>query len=300
MMQKSKSDAKDSAPAKKGRRSGLGKGLDALFPDIGITHETPRGQLFECDIDEIRPNPYQPRHNFSEAEMGELAESVKSQGILQPLLVRKANDGYELIAGERRLRAARMAGLFKVPVIVKDIKNTELLEVSIIENIQRENLNPMEEAEAYLRLSGEFNLTQEEIAKRVGKSRSAVANFLRLNQLADDIKVTIRNGAISMGHARALLGADTVPLQKKAWQLVISQGLSVRDTEKLISRLNSQQTSQKTAPRPDNIYYSSLEEDLGRYFGTKVAIKRHGKKGKLEIEFYTDEDLDRLLGLFKA
>lgn len=298
-MQKRKSHIKNGAPARKGRPTGLGKGLDALFPDIGISHEPPKGRLFDCDIDEIRPNPYQPRRNFSEAEMTELVESVKARGILQPLLVRKSNDGFELIAGERRLRAARMAGLFKVPVIIKEAKNPELLELSVIENIQRENLNPMEEAEAYQRLSGEFKMTQEEIAGRVGKSRSAVANFLRLNQLADDIKATIRSGALSMGHARALLGAETDLLQRKAWHLVISQGLSVRETEKLVSRINSRKTAQKASPRPDNVYYSSLEEDLSRFFGTRVQIRRQGKKGRLEIEFYTDEDLDRLLGLLK-
>jgi ParB family chromosome partitioning protein len=274
--------------------------LDALFPDFGLRHEGPAGNFLECDVDRIQPNPYQPRRDFPENEMVELADSVKVQGILQPLLVRASGDGYELIAGERRLRAAKMAGLFKVPVIIKDIKDTELLELSIVENIQRQDLNAMEEAEAYLRLLTDFKMTQDRIAKRVGKSRSAVANFLRLNQLPNDIKNSIKDGLISMGHARALLGADTSALQRKAWKIVILRGLSVRETEALIQRLNSEKVKEKKlVKRPEDIYFSNIEEDLARHFGTKVMIKRRGQKGKVEIEFYSNDDLDRLLNLFK-
>ncbi len=296
-----KSKSKDrGTKGKKKKKTGLGKGLDALFPDIGLRNEGPVGNFLECDIDRIQPNPYQPRSDFPENEMVELADSVKVQGILQPLLVRESSDGYELIAGERRLRAAKMAGLFKVPVIIKNIKDTELLELSIVENIQRQNLNPMEEAEAYLKLLTDFKLTQDRVAKRVGKSRSAVANFLRLNQLPNDIKNSIKDGLISMGHARALLGADTSALQRKAWKIVILRGMSVRETEALIQRLNSEKVKEKKpVKRSEDIYFSNIEEDLARHFGTKVMIKRRGQKGKVEIEFYSNDDLDRLLNLFK-
>lgn len=300
---KSKQGAKDSGVKEKKRRlSGLGKGLEALFPDMGMGRAEPSGNLLECDADKIQPNPYQPRRDFPENEMAELAESIKAQGILQPLLVRAAgNGGYELIAGERRLRAAKMAGLFKVPVLVKNIGDHELLELSIVENIQRQNLNPMEEAEAYQRLLSEFKLTQEKIAQRVGKSRSAVANFLRLNQLPEDIKASIKDGRISMGHARALLGAETPALQRQAWKIVIMKSLSVRATEALIQRLNAEKDQpRKTVKRPEDLYFSTIEEDLARHFGTKVLIKRRGQKGKVEIEFYSDDDLDRLLNLFKS
>jgi ParB family transcriptional regulator, chromosome partitioning protein len=173
--------------------------------------------------------------------------------------------------------------------------------LSIVENIQQQNLNPMEEAEAYLRLLTDFKLTQDRIAKRVGKSRSAVANFLRLNQLPNDIKNSIKDGLVSMGHARALLGADTSALQRKAWKIVILRGLSVRETEALIQRLNSEKVKEKTpVKRPEDIYFSTIEEDLARHFGTKVMIKRRGQKGKVEIEFYSNDDLDRLLNLFKS
>ena len=287
---------------KKRRNTGLGKGLDALFPGIGVSQEESSGNLLECDVDKIQPNPYQPRRNFPENEMVELADSVKVQGILQPLLVRESlSDGYELIAGERRLRAAKMAGLFKVPIIIKNIGDNELLELSIVENIQRQNLNPMEEAEAYLRLLSDFKMTQEKIARQVGKSRSAVANFLRLNQLPNDIKSSIKDGLISMGHARALLGADTSALQRQAWKIVILRALSVRSTEALIQRLNSEkQHVKKLKKRPEDVYFLNIEEELARHFGTKVMIKRRGQKGKVEIEFYGNDDLDRLLGLLKT
>lgn len=300
---KTKSKASGAKP-KKRRTTGLGKGLDALFPNIGVSGPEPeadQGNLLECDVDRIVPNPYQPRRDFPENEMAELADSVKVQGILQPLLVREAAaGGYELIAGERRLRAAKMAGLFKVPIIVKNIDDNELLELSIVENIQRQNLNPMEEAEAYLRLLSDFKMTQEKIARQVGKSRSAVANFLRLNQLPNDIKSSIKDGLISMGHARALLGAETSAMQREAWKLVILRGLSVRATEDLIQRMNAEKERiKKTEKRPHDAYFMTVEEDLARHFGTKVNIRRRGQRGKVEIEFYSNEDLDRLLGLFK-
>jgi len=271
---------------KKLKKTGLGKGLDALFPEMELRHGSPAGNFFECDIDKIFPNPFQPRRHFSEAEMTELADSIRTQGVLQPLLVRQSKGNYELIAGERRLRAAKMAGLFKIPVMIKDIKDAELLELSIIENIQRQDLNPIEEAEAYQQLMNQFKLTQEQISKRVGKSRPAVANFLRLNQLPQEIKASLKDGLLSMGHARAIASLSTAVLQRKAGQVVIDRDLSVRETEKLVQRLNLEIEPKKSPhPSQDDIYFKSVTDDLSRHFGTKVLIKRRGQKGKLEIEF---------------
>lgn len=285
----------------KKRKRGLGKGLDALFPDIGMEAAGRGSDYFSCGIDRIRPNPFQPRRQFDQEEMAELAESVRTHGVLQPLLVREAGDGYELVTGERRLRAARMAGLQAVPVLVRTVGDEELLAFSIIENIQRADLNPMEEAEAYRRLIDEFGLTQEQVAGRVGKSRSAVANFLRLNHLSDEVKEHVRAGRLSMGHARALLGAHNLSLQQKACRVILSRSLSVREAEKLVARLNDQNPAapQNPAVSPD-AYFADVEADLARYFGTRVRIRRKGKKGRVEIEFYDDRDLDRLLSMLKS
>ncbi len=290
---------KNDSQAKVQKKVALGRGLDALFPDIGeMDHQA--SDFFRCAIELIRPNPFQPRVHFSEEELSELSQSIRTQGVLQPLIVRKADTGYELIAGERRLRASKMAGLTQVPVVVRNVSDSELLELSIVENIQRENLNPMEEAEAYRRLMNEFRLTQDQVAGRVGKSRSAVANFLRLCQLPDQIKASLSEGVISMGHARALLGVETAAQQMGAWQAVVGKDLSVRETEALIKRLKTEREKRPAPPRSsDEIYFTSLAEELSRHFGTKILIKRNGQRGKLEIEFYNNDDLDRLLLLLK-
>ncbi len=287
------------SPAKR-KKLGLGKGLNALIPEIESIDNNSETEFFHCDINLITPNRYQPRLNFSKDELEDLSGSIKEQGVLQPLLVRKNKTGYELIAGERRLRASKMAGLDKVPVIIKDISDTELLELSIVENIQRENLNAIEEADAYQRLIDEFDFTQEQVATRVGKSRSAVANFLRLRQLNDPIKLNIIDGTLSMGHARALLGAESASQQEAVWKEIISKGLSVRQAESLIKKLKSQKNKpKKPAFSTDENYFKSITEDLSRRFGTKVQIKRKGRKGKVEIEFYGNEDLGRLIDLLK-
>jgi len=284
----------------KRKKMALGKGLGALIPDPDFVEDKP-GDYFYCDIDIIRPNRFQPRQRFAEDELQELRDSIKEQGILQPLLVRKDDDGYELIAGERRLRAAKLAEFNQVPVIIKKISESKLLEMSIVENIQRENFNPIEEAEAYHRLIAEFNLTQDQAANRVGKSRSAVANFLRLRQLPDPIKDSISDRSVSMGHARALLGVDTSAQQLTAWRAVVSKRLSVRQTEDLIRRLQSKKKRpQVTKKTSADRYFSDLSEELSRHFGTKVAIRKSGQCGKVEIEFYSNDDLDRLIGLLKA
>jgi ParB family chromosome partitioning protein len=294
-----------SSGTQKRKKLALGRGLDALIPNVGsqdiADDPVSEKSLFECDIDFIQPNRYQPRTHFAGEELEQLSESIRTQGVLQPLLVRKEDVGYELVAGERRLRAAKMAGLKKIPVLVKDVTNAEMLEMAIVENIQRENLNPMEEAEAYHRLITEFGLTQEQASSRVGKSRSAVANFLRLRQLPDPIKQSITDGKLSMGHARALLGADNSAQQNAAWRAIIRKSLSVRQTEDLVKRLRSAgQMVQKKKSTTEDRHFANVADNLSRRFGTKVQIKRRGKKGRLEIEFYSNDDLDRLLEMISA
>ena len=294
-MQKKKDTKKSAGAMPKRKKQALGRGLGALIPNREKKEERPR-DFFYCDIDRIRPNRYQPRQQFAEAELEELSQSIKEQGILQPLLVREENDGFQLIAGERRLRAAKMAGLTQVPVIIKRIADSKMLVLSIVENIQRANLNPIEESDAYHRLITEFNITQDEAANRVGKSRSAVANFLRLRQLPENIKASIREGALTMGHARALLGTTNPTQQVSAWRAVINKGLSVRETEDLVRALKDEKKRPKVARKsPEDHHLLSLAEDLSRHFGTKVTIRRHGLKGRVEIEFYNDDDLDHLI-----
>ncbi len=284
---------------KKKKKTVLGKGLSALIPDSEPA-ETGQNDYFQCSIEKIRPNRYQPRLRFSEDELEDLSRSIRVQGIIQPLLVRKDGNGYELVAGERRLRASKMADLKKVPVIIKDISDEDLLEMSIVENIQREDLNPVEEADAYHHLMNKFNLTQDQTAERVGKSRSAVANFIRLRQLPEQIKDSLRENSLSMGHARALLGAETAAIQISAWRTVASKNLSVRETENLIKHLKKKAGKPKKPVKTSGqSYYTDIADDLSRHFGTRVKLIRRGKNGKVEIDFYTDEDLDRLLGLLK-
>jgi len=290
-------DALSQAPRRK--KQALGKGLDALIPE-GLGAAMGEGNVIECDPDLIQANRFQPRLRFAPEEMAELSRSIAAQGIIQPLVVRREGHGYELVAGERRLRAARMAGLKTVPVVVRDIAVDDLLEVSLVENIQRENLNPLEEADAFHQLITQLHLTQEEAANRVGKSRPAVANSLRLRQLPEPIKADIREGVLSMGHARALLGADTGAQQVAAWRTVVAKKLSVRETESLIRRLKSasphvrSRTADTTA-----VHLRQVADDLARRLGTRVRILRKGKKGRLEVDFYSDDDLDRLLTLLQ-
>lgn len=278
----------------------LGRGLDALIPDVDTSNLGP-GSFFYHDIDAIRPNPYQPRQAVSEDELRGLADSIKEKGIIQPLVVRTTPEGYELIVGERRWRAARMAGLEEVPVVVKDVSAGEMLEMALVENIQREDLNPLEKAEAYYRLMKEFGLTQEEVAKRVGQDRSTVANFLRLRNLPEPIRADIVNNTLTMGHARALLGAKTVAQQEAVWRRIVSQSLSVRAAEALVKKLNAQKKrpARSKPASSEDVYFQSVAEDLSRHLGTKVNVAWRGKMGRLEIEFYSNDDLDRLMALLK-
>jgi ParB family transcriptional regulator, chromosome partitioning protein len=276
-----------------GKKNVLGRGLASLLPDIEEQTENDK-IFFECDIDIIFPNQYQPRTIFSEKSIAELTNSIKQQGIIQPLIVRKHESGYELIAGERRLRAAKKAGLKKVPVIVKNFAGSQLLEISIIENIQRQDINPIEEAYAYQRLIDDFSFTQEKIAQKIGKSRSAIANFLRLIKLSSPIKEALKNNLITMGHARALLSAENNLIQSKAFKTLLEKDLSVRETEKLIQKLNKNRTKiNKTFFY--NQQFTKIAESLSHKFSTKIKITKKGKKGKIEIEFKDQDDLDRVI-----
>lgn len=290
------------------KRTALGKGLGALIPgaaDTAIAESHPahaaqgHRQILEIPIDEIEPNPHQPRTDFDPKAVSELAQSIREKGILQPIAVRRYGSGYQLIAGERRFRAARQAECAVVPAIVMDVgTDQEMMELSLIENIQRENLNPIEEAKAYRMLIDECFLTQDEVAQRVGKDRSTIANTLRLLALATEVLDALQAGQISAGHARTLLGLDNADQQIALCEQIMAQGLSVRRTETIVKALKEKANKKKPTPNKDpNLL--SLEEDLQRYFGTSVNINRRGSKGKIEIEFYSNDDLDRVLELLR-
>jgi ParB family chromosome partitioning protein len=271
------------------RRSGLGRGLDALIPKSN--RDAP---VDEIDIDLIAPNPQQPRTVFEPEALTELADSIKQHGIIQPLIVSRGENGsYRLIAGERRLLAARQAGLQRVPVIVKDATPQALLELALVENLQREDLGPLEEAVAFRRLADEFSLTQEAIATRVGRSRSAVANSLRLLSLPNEIQASLAKGEITAGHARALLGIDDPAEQRRTWQRIVEAGLTVRDAEALAKQgLQAARVRQPVRRAADLV---SLEEKLQSSLGTKVDLSKGRKGGRLTIHFFSDEELESLI-----
>lgn len=279
----------------------LGRGLDALIPDMEASELEPE-PFFYCDIDSIRPNPYQPRRRFSDQDLKGLSSSIKEKGIIQPLVVRAVSTGYELIVGERRWRAARLAGVKQVPVVVRNVSGAEMVETALVENIQREDLNPLEKADAYYRLIKEFGLTQREVAKRVGQERSTVANFLRLRKLPKPIQADIINNTLSMGHARALLGAETPAQQKEAWHRIVSGNLSVRAAEALVKKLKGRKlkATGAKARTSEDVYIESLADDLSRHLGTRVRIVRRGDRGKVEIGFHSNKDLERLIARLKT
>jgi ParB family chromosome partitioning protein len=282
---------------KKVRKTGLGRGISALIPDIQPMDEK-SGSFFMCDIEDIVPNRFQPRTIFSEEDLEHLKDSIIEQGILQPVLVRKQNNKYELIAGERRFRAARRANLTRIPAIIRNLSDEQVLEVSIIENIQRANLNPLEEAEAYHRLITEFEYTQEMVAKKIGKNRSTITNFLRLRKLPGTISQSLAQNQISMGHARALLGAGTQTLQIKAWERVISKDLSVRATEQLVKRIKEKpDVPELASPTPETMALESICNNLTRKIQSSVKIKKKGNKGKLEISFKNEQEFQKLIHL---
>ena len=277
----------------------LGKGLRALIPDIPPDEDKQRIEsISEIEVAGINPNPFQPREEFDELALEELKKSIAEKGIIQPITVRKIDSGYQLIAGERRLRAVTSLGLIYIPAYVLDVDNEEdLLELSLIENIQREDLNPIDIARGYQKLMSECNLTQELVAKKVGKDRSTVTNFLRLLKLPQEIQLSLRRKELEMGHARALISIDDTKLQLKIWKDLIKNKLSVRKVERL-ARQNKKKTAIKeVAEEKKSFYLLDTENKLQEKLGTKVKINIGKKGGKIEIEFYSDEELDRIIEL---
>jgi len=284
----------------------LGKGLSALITKTTETKneisslEIASGNVSYVETMSILENRFQPRQNYDEAKLEELKASIKEKGILQPLLVRKGEGGYEVIAGQRRLKAAKALGLEQVPVVVKNVTDREALVLALIENIQREELNAIEEAQGFKRLLEEFQFTQEAIAEAIGKDRSTVTNLLRLLRLPEEIQQQVLSNKISMGHARALLGIEAADIQKKMAQAIIDQELSVRQVEDLVKKARENQgVSSETKVKPKNRDIEILEEELRKILGTKVFIKDSKGKGKLVVEYYTLDDLDRILGVLR-
>lgn len=291
--------------AVKGR--GLGKGLEALFNNVEITGDDldennknlGENRVLFLDINDVKPNSKQPRKNFNEDKIRELADSIEIHGIIQPIMVRKAERGYEIVAGERRWRAARKASLKKIPCILRELDEEQNMLIAIIENMQREDLNPMEEAEALNQMVVKFGLTQEDVSKSVGKSRPYISNALRLLKLPEEVKNMLSEGAISGGHARAIVGIKDIERQISVAKQVVERGLSVREVESLIKESEGALAGKKARPkaRDKNRDLINMEEDLKRALGTKVDIKHGVKKGKIEIEYYNREELERLLDL---
>lgn len=305
------------------RRGGLGKGLDSLIspghsakaeakekpakPEVKVVEKVVEKVIekpveMKLKISEIEPNREQPRKSFDEDGLIELSESIKQFGVLQPILVQKKDDYYEIIAGERRWRAAKLAGIKEVPVIIKDFTEQEVVEISLIENIQRESLNPIEEAHAYKRLMEEFHLRQDEIAERVSKSRTAVTNSMRLLKLDDRVQQMVVDEMLTTGHVRTLLALENKELQYNTAMKIFDEKLSVRETERLVKEiLNPKVKKEKKVNLEEEAIYEGLEEKIKSIIGTKVSIHRGAKhKGKIEIEYYSQEELDRIMDLFES
>lgn len=274
---------------------GLGKGIGALFPGEALQQDDTVEQI---KIEQIVANPFQPRKMFDETAIQELADSIKQHGILQPVIVRKKGKKYELVVGERRYRAAQAAGLTKVPAIIKSLTEQQMMELAILENLQREDLTPIEEAEAYQSLIEQLGFTQEELAKRLGKSRPYITNHLRLLNLPDAVRLLVNEGKLSMGHGRTLLGLKNKKRISELAEKVLKQGLNVRQLEALV-QLYNEDVSRETPKTKKNIFVEAKESQLREYFGTNVQIKKSKNKGKIEIEFYSEEDLDRILEILK-
>ena len=271
-------------------KSALGKGLEALLPEKG-------DEVIKIDITKIVPNVHQPRKVFRDEALRELADSIKEKGVLQPVIVTRVGDGtFRLIAGERRWRASQLAGLKKIPALVKDVSSQDSVEIALIENIQREDLNPMETAEAFDHLIREFRLTQETLSERVGKERATIANYLRMLKLPDEIKAYVNAGSIAMGHAKAILSIESKQKQIEAAKTIINLGLSVRAAEALCKKLAHPAPKAKKQEKMPEVV--ELEHKLVRALGTKVKIHHKGKKGSVEIEYYSLDELDRLVDIF--
>ncbi len=280
------------------RKNVLGKGLSALIPDMPEIGTFSR--IVTCGVEQIQPNPHQPRKSFDEESLKELAASISTKGILQPLLVRKvSDDGYELIAGERRWLAAQKAGLHEVPVIVMNVDNVESIQLSLIENIQRDDLNPLDLAGAYRVLIDTFHISHEDLSQRLGKRRSTITNILRLSNLPESVRDKLRSGDISMGHARAILGCDDPQVQTSVCTSVIKKDLSVRQTEKLITALKSSKNKPSKVPSIDP-GLALVQSELTEILKTRVRIISKGRHKKLQIDFFTNEDLIRIVDIIKT
>ncbi|WP_078556387.1 ParB/RepB/Spo0J family partition protein [Bacillus alkalicellulosilyticus] len=276
---------------------GLGKGLQAFFPEVVNEQDE---TIQEVIIKDIRPNPYQPRKTFTEESLHELKESIESHGILQPLILRKSIKGYEIVVGERRFRAATLAGLDTVPAVIRELSEEKMMEIALIENLQREDLNPIEEAIAYEKLMHHLQVTQEQLASKLGKSRPHIANHLRLLHLPKVVQQFVSDGKLSMGHGRALLGLKNKEKLSLLLEKVLQEKLSVRELEALVQRLNenvSRETKKKVSSSP---FMKAKEEILRNRFGTSVSIKKGKKKGKIEIDFFNEDDLERILTLLEG
>ncbi len=291
------------------KKSGLGKGLDLLIPNNTSikTDEKMEEKLTEkkaevfVKLSQVEPNKSQPRKNFNEDSLIELSESIKQFGVIQPLIVQKKDDYYEIIAGERRWRAAKLAGLKEIPVIIREYSDEERMEVALIENLQREDLNPVEEALAYKSLIKEYNLKQDEIAEKVSKSRTAVTNSMRLLNLPEEIQNMIVDEMISSGHGRALLSIEDEKIQINIANKIFEEKLSVRETEKLVKALNNPKEKKEREEYTDTFIYEKFENDFKEILGSNVSIKRKSKdKGKIEIDYYSNEDLERIMDLIKS
>lgn len=288
-------------------KRGLGKGLDTMIPPVKNEKKSEKGDPAKgpetlVNITKVEPNREQPRKNFDEDALLELSESIKQYGLLQPILVQDRKDYFEIIAGERRWRAAKLAGLKQVPVIIKNLTDQEIVEISLIENIQRENLNPIEEAQAYKRLLNEFHLKQDEVAERVSKSRTAVTNSMRLLKLSDDVQRMVIDEMITTGHARALLGVEDPAEQYNLAQRIFDEKLSVREVEKIVKNMGkpAKPKKEKVVDKSMQVIYDDISEKLKTQLGTKVNIvPKEDGSGKIEIEFYSHDELDRILDLMK-
>ncbi len=277
-------------------KKALGKGLSALIPEVEQT-AIEEERIAHIPVDDIIPNKFQPRENFDEDALAELAASIKEKGVVQPVLVRRRNGGYELIAGERRLRAVKSLGVKEIPAIIRETTDAEALEISLIENLQREDLNPIEEARSYERLVGEFNFTQDKIAQEVGKDRASISNALRLLKLPGAIQQRLRDGSISAGHGRAILVLSNEAEQIKFCSLVMKKGLSVREAEEYAIKRTQGVRRKKAAHHDPHI--TELEEELQKLLGTRVKILHARKRGKIQIEYYSHEDFERILRLLR-
>ena len=278
-------------------RKALGKGIGALIPE---RETSAKNEIIYVQTEQIRPNPFQPREEFNQEHISELAQSIKEKGVIQPLLVRRKGDSYELIAGERRLRASKSLGLKELPVIVKDVDDKDSLEFALIENIQRESLNPIEEAHAYQHLIDKFQVTQEKISEGLGKARTTIANTLRLLKLPHEVQDEMKKGRISFAHGRALLEVEDENRQRKLTQEIISKGLSVRELESLIKAQRPKGIRRRSLNTAREPYIAVLEEEMQSCLSTKVRITKMKKRGHIYIEFYSQEDLERISGVIRG